>query len=98
MRLEPLRIAFTTPEYVTEEYFDGGLANYIHRVAKALAGMGNDIHVLTLSEIDEAEFEHEGVTVHLITSSKLWFQLDRLTRYRLAPTPPFLEFSPERTV
>jgi glycosyl transferase family 4 len=65
---ESLRIAFATPEYVTEEYFDGGLANYIHRVAKALAGMGHDIHVLTLSEIDEAEFEHEGVTVHRITS------------------------------
>ncbi len=70
MSLEPLRIAFTTPEYVTEEYFDGGLANYIHRVAKALAGLGHDIHVLTLSEIDDAEFEHEGVTVHRITSSK----------------------------
>jgi glycosyltransferase involved in cell wall biosynthesis len=93
MRLEPLRIAFTTPEYVTEEYFDGGLANYIHRVAKALAGMGHDIHVLTLSEIDEAKFEHEGVTVHRIASSKLWRQLNRLTRYRLATTPPFLDLS-----
>lgn len=35
MRLEPLGIAFATPEYVTEEYFDGGLGNYIHRVAKS---------------------------------------------------------------
>ncbi len=52
MRLEPLRIAFATPEYVTEEYFDGGLANYIHRVARALAGMNHDIHVLTLSDFD----------------------------------------------
>jgi len=93
MRLEPLRIAFATPEYVTEEYFDGGLANYIHRVAKALAGMGHDIHVLTLSGIDEAEFEHEGVTVHRITSSKWWSQTNRLTRYRLATTPRFLELS-----
>jgi glycosyltransferase involved in cell wall biosynthesis len=93
MHLEPLRIAFATPEYVTEEYFDGGLANYIHRVARALAGMGHDIHVLTLSEIDEAEFEHEGVTVHRITSSKWWPQLNRLTRYRLATTPLFLDLS-----
>jgi len=90
MRPEPLRIAFATPEYVTEEYFDGGLANYIHRVAKALAGMGHDIHVLTLSEIDEAEFEHDGVTVHRITSRS---QTNRLTRYRLATTPLFLELS-----
>lgn len=93
MRLEPLRIAFATPEYVTEEYFDGGLANYIHRVAKALAGMGHDIHVLTLSEIDEAEFEHEGVTVHRITSSKPWSRLARLTPYRLPSSILFLDLS-----
>lgn len=93
MRPEPLRIAFTTPEYVTEEYFDGGLANYLHRVAKALASMGHDVHVLTLSEIDESEFEHEGVTVHRIMSSEWWAQLNRLTRYHLATTPLFLDLS-----
>lgn len=93
MRLEPLRIAFATPEYVTEKYFDGGLANYLHRVAKALAEMGHDIHVLTLSEIDKAEFEHEGVRVHRITSSRCWSQLDHLTRYRLPTTILFLDLS-----
>ena len=31
---EALRIAFATPEYVTEDHFDGGLANYINRIAK----------------------------------------------------------------
>jgi glycosyltransferase involved in cell wall biosynthesis len=93
MPAEPLRIAFTTPEYVTEEYFDGGLANYIHRVAKALAGMGHDIHVLTLSGIDETVFVHEGVTVHRITSSEWWTQLNRFTRYRLGTTLPFLDLS-----
>ncbi len=93
MHVEPLRIAFTTPEYVTEEYFDGGLANYVHRVARALADMGHDIHVLTLSEIDDAVFEHEGVTVHRITSSKGWSHLDRVTRYRLGTTPLFLDLS-----
>src|SRR5256885_217036 len=93
MRLEPLRIAFATPEYVTEKYFDGGLANYTHRVAKALADMGHDIHVLTLSEIDRAEFKHEGVTVHRITSSKAWPRLNRLTRYRLTTATHLLDFS-----
>ena len=93
MHLAPLRIAFATPEYVTEEYFDGGLANYIHRVAKALAGMGHDIHVLTLSKIDDAEFEHEGVTVHRMTSSKWWSRIDRLTPYRLPSTILFLDLS-----
>ncbi|MFN2511709.1 MAG: glycosyltransferase family 4 protein [Pyrinomonadaceae bacterium] len=93
MGLEPLRIAFATPEYVTEAYFDGGLANYIHRVAKALADMGHDIHVLTFSEIDEAEFEHDGVSVHRITGGKCGPLLNRLTRHRLTMTPPFLDLS-----
>jgi len=71
-----VRIAFATPEYVTEEYFDGGLANYVHRAATALAGMGHDIHVLTLSEADDAEFVHEGVTIHRIRRRRWWSQLD----------------------
>ncbi|MEO8435638.1 MAG: glycosyltransferase family 4 protein [Pyrinomonadaceae bacterium] len=93
MRLEPLRIAFATPEYVTESNFDGGLANYIHRVGKALAGMGHDVHVLTLSEIDKAQFEHSGVTVHRLTSSRGWSRLDHLTRYRLPTSILFLDLS-----
>jgi len=89
MGLGFLRIAFATPEYVTEKYFDGGLANHTHRVAKALAGLGHDIHVLTLSEIDEARFEHEGVTVHRISSGKWW----SLTPHRLPGTVRLLDFS-----
>ena len=41
-----------TPEYVTEDYFSGGLANYIFRVSKALVGMGHEVHVITLSTMD----------------------------------------------
>jgi glycosyltransferase involved in cell wall biosynthesis len=93
MRVERLRIAFATPEYVTETYFDGGIANYTHRVAKALAGMGHDVHVLTLSDIDNAEFEHAGVAIHRITSSKWCSQLDRLTRNRLPGAVPLLDLS-----
>lgn len=93
MLLEPLRIAFATPEYVTESYFDGGLANYLHRVAKALAEMGHDIHILTLSEIDESEFDHEGVKVHRLTTSKWWIRFDRSSGFRLPTTIRFLDLS-----
>ncbi|HBB87662.1 MAG TPA: hypothetical protein DC047_08620 [Blastocatellia bacterium] len=92
-RSESLRIAFATPEYVTEKYFDGGLANYLHRVAAALAHLGHDIHVLTLSEIDEAEFEHDGVKVHRIRNSNGWFHVDRLSRHNLPSTIQLLDFS-----
>jgi glycosyltransferase involved in cell wall biosynthesis len=90
---EELRIAFATPEYVTEKYFYGGLANYLHRVAKALAGMGHDTHVVTLSDIDEAEFEHEGVAVHRVMLKSNWRLLSRLTRYRLPNTVQWLNLS-----
>ena len=90
---EKLRIAFATPEYVTEKYFYGGLANYIHRVAKALAGLGHDTHVVTLSHIDEAEFEHEGVMVHRVMLKSDWHPLNRLTRYRLPTAVHWLDLS-----
>jgi glycosyltransferase involved in cell wall biosynthesis len=88
-----LRIAFATPQYVTEERFDGGIAQYLHRVAKALAAMGHDIHIVTLSKIDETEFEHEGVTVHRVMASKAWPHINRLTRYRLTTTTYQLDLS-----
>ncbi len=57
-----MRIAFVTPEYITEVGFDGGLANYLHRVCTALAGLGHEPIVIVASNAD-AVFEHEGVSV-----------------------------------
>jgi glycosyltransferase involved in cell wall biosynthesis len=77
-----LRIAFATPEYVTEQHFDGGLANYLHRVSRLLADAGHEVHVVTLSPEDESEFEHAGVMVHRIMLGQGWRTLNWLTRYR----------------
>ena len=90
-----LRIAFATQEYITEQSFDGGIANYISRTARALAARGHDIHVVTLSTIDQTEFEHEGVMVHRVPFGKIWLQLNRLTRYRLTATMHLLGASTE---
>src|SRR5207248_5073107 len=94
-RIEPhnMRIVFATVEYVTEKYFDGGIANYLHRVARALAEFGHEVHVITRSEIDETTFVHEGVHVHRVIVAKSWHQLIRLTRYRLATSIYLLGFS-----
>src|SRR5262249_37770227 len=67
-----LRIAFVTPEYVTEDYFDGGLANYINRTSRLLAERGHDVHVVTLSRRDEKEFDHDGVMVHRVMLKPSW--------------------------
>ena len=88
-----LRIAFATPDYVTEKDFDSGIANYVHRVAKVLAEMGHDVHVLTKSEVDQAGFEHQGVTIHRVAFSKTWLKLNRLTRYRLTTAIHLLALS-----
>jgi glycosyltransferase involved in cell wall biosynthesis len=88
-----LRIAFVTPEFVTENHFDGGLANYLNRVTKILADQGHDIHVVTLSQKDEAEFDHEGVMVHRVMLKPLWQTLNRFSRYYLTTTLHWLNFS-----
>lgn len=97
MQSEKLRIAFATPEYVTEKHFDGGLQNYLGRVAKALSSLGHDIHVVTLSHADATEFEHEGVMVHRVMLKSSWqssWQLfNRVTRYRMATTVHWLNLS-----
>jgi glycosyltransferase involved in cell wall biosynthesis len=92
-----MRIAFVTPEYITEQYFSGGLANYLHRVSKALVSLGHEVHIIVLSEIDGAEFEQDGNGSFIrrinITDDpfKRWF--NRLTRYQLLETVLCLTFS-----
>jgi len=90
---EKLRIAFATPEYVTEHHFDGGLGNYVNRVSKVLADLGHDVHVVTLSQQDEAAFERDGVMVHRVMLKRVWQTLNRLTRYSLPTTLHWLNFS-----
>ena len=88
-----LRIAFGTQEFVTEPTFDSGIASYIHRAARTLVEMGHDVHVITLSTVDQAEFDHEGVKVHRVPFGNLWLQMNRLTRYRLTTTMHLLAAS-----
>ena len=86
-----MRIGFVTPGYVTEENFSGGIGNYVHRVAKALVSLNHEVHVVTISDIDEAQFEHEGVIVHRVKVELR--RLNQLTRYRLSSTAKWLSFS-----
>jgi glycosyltransferase involved in cell wall biosynthesis len=88
-----LRIAFATPEFVTESYFDGGLANYINRVSKKLADLGHDVHIVTLSTTNEDEFEHEGVLVHRVMPKLGWYRFNRLIGNSLTTTLHWLNFS-----
>ncbi|GAB1545554.1 hypothetical protein NUACC21_82300 [Scytonema sp. NUACC21] len=88
-----MRIGFVTPEYVTENYFSGGLANYVHRVSKALVSLGHEVHVITLSDNNQAEFDCEGVQIHRIVVGKLHKRLNKLSRSRISTTARWLDFS-----
>lgn len=81
-----MRVGFLTPEFVTESYFSGGLANYLYRTAKAMIALGHDVHVITVSDSDSAEFDYEGIRVSRIARSVSNGWLNMLTRNKLRST------------
>ncbi|MCG3154496.1 MAG: D-inositol-3-phosphate glycosyltransferase [bacterium] len=81
-----MRIAFVTSEYVTEPNFDGGLANYIHRVSLALTQRGHQAIVI-IPSTEGHSFSHDDIEVYRIAnqmgrSIKLF---SRLLGYRFHP-------------
>lgn len=60
-----MHIAFLSREYITEESFAGGMANYLYRTAKLLKERGHYIEIFTLSD-KNGELEQEGIMVHRI--------------------------------
>lgn len=88
-----MRIAFATPEFITEDHFDGGLANYINRISKKLADLDHDVHVVTLSTKNDDAFDHHGVMVHRVMLKPAWHTFNRITRYSITTTLHWLNFS-----
>ena len=69
-----MRIAFVTPEFVTEYSKGGGLANYLNRMSRALLEAGHEVEVFVLSDRDEA-LDHRGVLVHRVRPLERWLAL-----------------------
>jgi hypothetical protein len=63
-----MRVAFLTPEFVTENYFTGGLANYIYRTARELVKRRHCVYVFVSSNLTPREFEKDGIQVLRIPS------------------------------
>lgn len=61
-----LRIAFVTPEFVTEYGFGGGLGNYLNRFTKELIKRGHQVEVFVSSHQPSETIDHEGVLVHRV--------------------------------
>ncbi|MBE9179514.1 glycosyltransferase family 4 protein [Oculatella sp. LEGE 06141] len=84
-----MRIAFVTPEFVTEPSYSGGLANYLGRVTVALAEQGHDVHVFTRAQQNET-LKFQGVTVHRVVP--LWDQ--RMILDHVDPLIPKVFYNP----
>lgn len=88
-----MTICFITPEFVTNNYFSGGLANYVYRVSKDMAIKGHNVKVITVGEMNSIETISPNLEVHKIKRGKLKFRFNRLTRNKLKNTANVLDFS-----
>ncbi|MFO0890067.1 MAG: glycosyltransferase [Isosphaeraceae bacterium] len=60
------RIAFLTPEFVTECVDGGGLGNYLDRMTQALIREGHEPEVFVRSDEGPRQLLHKGVLVHRV--------------------------------
>ena len=78
-----MNIAFITPEYITEQGFDGGLANYLYKVSKALQNRGHNIFIIVGSH-ENRSFIHDDINVIRVNLSSKWLTMaNKLLRGRL---------------
>jgi len=89
-----MRICLVTPEFPTEEYISGGLAQVTYRKAKWMAREGHDVHVIISSRHVET-FKKEGFWIHQINiEGSLRLRIFRLlTLHRLDGTLYWISFS-----
>lgn len=78
-----MRIAFVVTEYVTENNFDGGLANYTYRVARALTQAQHEPIVFVESDHDQS-FIHDGVQVKRVKYRRvIWVSILNVLTFRV---------------
>jgi len=57
-----MNIVFVTPEYITEDNYDGGLANYLYNICTNLSKRKHNIFVITAS-FENTTLNHDGTNV-----------------------------------
>ena len=72
-----MRIAFLTPEYVSEWSLEGkGIGTYVYRMARVLKMSGHEPEVFVPSEHLPQTFAHDGICIHRVN----WKESQPLTR------------------
>lgn len=66
MAARPLRIAFLTPEYITDYPTLGGLGQYLQRMALALRDAGHEPEIFTVGRGEASVATHDGIRVETV--------------------------------
>jgi glycosyltransferase involved in cell wall biosynthesis len=61
-----MRIAFLTPEFVTDYTDGGGLGNYLNRIGKILVQSGHEVEVFASSSLQPRVLVHDGMRVERV--------------------------------
>tara|TARA_B100001287_G_scaffold72444_1_gene60081 strand:- start:13019 stop:14218 length:1200 start_codon:yes stop_codon:yes gene_type:complete len=83
-----MRIAFLTSEYVTEpNSFDGGLSNYLFKVAFELKKFGHEPMII-VSSFENKYLKHEGISIHRVKPERnlIYKAADKLSRFKFQLT------------
>lgn len=76
-----MRIAFVTPEFVTEYRTGGGLGNYLNRITSLCRDRGHQVDVFVISDKRPETIDYEGIRVHRVASALNAMRIR--VRYRL---------------
>ena len=83
-----MRIAFITSEFLSEpNSFDGGLSNYLFKVAFELKRHGHE-PIIIVSSFENRHIKHEGISVHRVKPERnlLYKVTDKLSRFKFQLT------------
>ena len=61
-----MRIAFITPEFVTDYPDGGGLGNYLYRMGRLLLERGHNVEVFVSGSLEPRILMHDGIRVERV--------------------------------
>ncbi len=73
-----MHIGFLTPEYPDSQRPDGGLGNYIRKIALELLSHGNEVTVFVLSS-ENKSWDDQGINIFQIKSFRFHWRLRKIT-------------------
>jgi glycosyltransferase involved in cell wall biosynthesis len=90
-----MRIAFITPEFVTDHRNGGGLGNYLNRMGETLLSQGHEVEVFVSSYLEPQILDHEGMRVNRVAplSKALAVRILKRIFRMLGLSIPFLLYS-----